>query len=349
MVLAIGSMAVKAVFNGSGLLSGLAKTGDKLKEVSQRSKSTTTEMKRMQGGAHKLRNALAAIGVGGFTALLLSAPQLAGSLAKIKYEMQQLAWSVGKHLKPALDSVATILQGIRTGDWETVMQGVNDLKNSLIDLAGIAVDIILEPQIGKEATEEVKTDFNNWVDEFKTNLKEKNLWAALWEGSVSAFTWGIEHLGGLYDWLDKIGIKLHNLSKVVTNFLTPEWVKSIGSELLKLETLVGKTFYEPLGLNFGTGSEKSPEWGGASGHTNSTGFGGSYQVGGYVPKTGLYNLHAGETVTMKGSSGSSNNGSANITVDFSNANINLASGIEIDQFADMISRKIADRQNTLTY
>ena len=42
MVLAIGSMAVKAVFNGGGLLSGLAKTGDKLKEVSQRSKSTTT-------------------------------------------------------------------------------------------------------------------------------------------------------------------------------------------------------------------------------------------------------------------------------------------------------------------
>ena len=90
----IGSMAVKGVFQAGSLLSGLGSMGGKLKEVQQRSKSTTTEMKRMTKGAHTLRNALAAIGIGGFTALLLATPQLAGALAKIKYEMMRIAWSV---------------------------------------------------------------------------------------------------------------------------------------------------------------------------------------------------------------------------------------------------------------
>jgi hypothetical protein len=39
---------------------------------------------------------------------------------------------------------------------------------------------------------------------------------------------------------------------------------------------------------------------------------------------------------------------SNVTVDFSGANINLASGVEIEQFADVVSMRIAEKQQSLT-
>ena len=335
MVINIGSMAVKAVFNGAGLLSGLGKTSDKFKEVSQRSKSTTTEMKRMQHGAHTLRNALAMIGVGGFSALLMTAPQLAGSLAKIKYEMQQLAWSIGKHLKPSLDAVSTILRGIRTGDWSTVITGVNELAQSLINLAGVGVSKILDPIIGKENADKIKTDFNNWISEMIIIAEEANLWAALWHGGVSFTKWLEDNQDLLNNWCDTFNKKFDELATKLTDFITPEWLKEIARSLDAFDDWVGRNTFDKLGINL---------------YELSGGILGKKQIGGYVPQTGLYNLHAGETVTMKGSNGMSNNvGSSNITLDFSGANINLASGIELDEFANQISLKIAERQNTLTY
>jgi hypothetical protein len=77
---------------------------------------------------------------------------------------------------------------------------------------------------------------------------------------------------------------------------------------------------------------------------------GEYQTGGMVSKTGMYKLHTGETVTMQGSSPSgANEGPTEINIDFSGTNIHLASGIELDQFADAISNKIAERQHSKTY
>jgi hypothetical protein len=317
MVLNIGSMAVKAVFNGAGLLSGLGKTSDKFKEVSMRSKSTTTEMKRMRGSAHKLRNALAAIGVGGFTALMMSAPQLAGSLAKIKYEMTQLAWSIGKHLKPTLDSVATILRGIRTGDWSTVIQGVSDLANSLLTLADKAITVTLDTIFGEGTAKKTKIDFNNWITSLEEAWDTRDLPGLIKVGLWEPFEWASTKLGdfqrGMMTELegergDEKGARARGAIKTGVDF-----IKSIG------------------------------DW--QRGTVD-----GSMQIGGYVPQTGLYQLHAGETVTMKGSSGMKDgSGSSNITLDFSGANINLANGIELNEFANQISLKIAERQNSLTY
>ena len=90
----VGSMAIKGVFKAAGLLTGLGSTINKLKKTQMTSKSTTTEMKRMTNQTHLLRKALAMIGVAGFTNLLMQTPQLAGSLAKIKNELTQLAISI---------------------------------------------------------------------------------------------------------------------------------------------------------------------------------------------------------------------------------------------------------------
>jgi len=74
----------------------------------------------------------------------------------------------------------------------------------------------------------------------------------------------------------------------------------------------------------------------------------SYQTGGTVPMTGLYRLHEGETVIPRGGKVEKSN-ETSIIVDFSGANINLASGIKLEEFADEISRQIASRQERLTY
>jgi hypothetical protein len=321
-------MAVKAVFNGGGLLAGLGSTSNKLKEVQHHSKSTTTEMKRMKGGANKLKGALAAIGVGGFAALLMTTPQLAGSLAKIKYEMQRLAWSVGKHLKPSLDAVATILQGIRTGDWSTIIQGVKDLTNSVIDLIKNAGTFVIDLVFGEGTFDGLLKGFTDWIDRMWTAWQEGDLL-----GLISAM---MEPVKWLQDIFVDIGEFLFNMGKnAIDNFIA-------GFKSAPLTTLYDtiKSFL-PAGIK------------------PLIGFGervlerevlGTRQLGGYIPQTGLYQLHAGESVTMKGSSGmNGSNGSSNITLDFSGANINLAGGIELNDFADSISKKIAEKQQSLTY
>lgn len=340
-------MAIRGVFQAGGLLSGLGSTGTKLKEVQQRSKSTSTEMKRMTNQSNLLSKSLAAIGIAGFSALLMTTPQLAGALAKIKSEMQRIAWSIGKHLKPALDAVATILRGIRTGDWSIIKKGLEELGDAAWEAAGKIASAILDPIFGKETADQLKTDFANWLAEMAMIAKEKNLWSAIWHGAGTGVIWFIENLDMLNDWCDTFNTKFGEWADTLTNFVTPEWMKAMARDIEKFDDWVGKVAYKPLGIDL-------YEWsGGILGRpemtsTDDEGFGGGYQTGGHVPRTGMYKLHAGETVTMQGSTppgGATNE----IILDFSGANINLASGIELNDFADAISNKIAERQSNLTY
>lgn len=316
MVVQLGSMAIKGVFKAGSMLSGLGKTSGKLKEVKQRGKSTTTEMKRMTGQTHLLSKAMAAIGVAGFSALLMTTPQLAGSLAKIKHEMTMLAWSIGKHLKPALDAVATILRGIRTGDWETVKKGVEELAKAVWDLAAAAGTYVLELVFGKKPVEEAKADLLRWWEKIKK---------AFYDGDGGKFVvtlvfepikWAVDRLNAYWE-----KVRAEAEAHRVRGSEGP--ARSLGS--------VAEEYIARV-----------------------TGFGantlGEGQTGLNVPRTGMYKLHAGETVTMRGSTpGEAAGGSTNITLDFSGANINLASGIELDQFAETISNKIAERQHSMTY
>ena len=321
----IGSMAIRGVFQSGGLLSGLGKTSGKLKEVQQRSKSTTTEMKRMTSGANEVKKALALIGVAGFSALLMTTPQLAGALAKIKHEMQRIAWSIGKHLKPVLDAVATILRGIRTGDWSVIIQGVKDLVSEVGKLVAKAgkyvIDLVLEVPFFAGLWE----DFTGWIDRMKTAWEEGDL-LGLISGMMEPAKW----LQGIFD---SIGEFLFNMGKnAIEKFI--EGFKSSPTTAL----------YDTIMALLPAGTKPMVEFGGRVVDREL----GKGQTGLHVPRTGMYNLHAGETVTMRGST--PNGGGANeIIIDFSGANINLASGIQLDQFAEVLSNKIAERQSSLTY
>jgi uncharacterized membrane protein YgcG len=385
MVVALGSMAIKGVFKAGSLLSGLAKTATGLKQAAQRSKSTTTEMKRMTGQSHLLSKAMAAIGVAGFTALLMTAPQLAGSLAKIKYEMMRIAWSIGKHLKPLLDVVAKILRAIRTGDWEMFKSAVKEAWGIVKTMAINAYNFLktnVYPKLVSFWREELKpgiiwafttawekikgylpqwvVDIANWTYNIGVAIKDKD-WGAIWGALIEPLEWAWNKfkdtkLGGMITgFLEKIKEYSGPIREAIETLIN--W-KDVGKEIWKgiwegiKEGMRGKgNFGKAIDRELGTG--RKVEFGG--GKSGGKGFGGSWeldkgQTGLHVPREGLYHLHAGETVTMQGSTpGGAAGGSTEIIIDFSGANINLASGIELDQFADAISNKIAERQHSKTY
>jgi len=348
MVVALGSMAIKGVFKAGSLLSGLGKTAGKLKEVKQRGKSTTTEMKRMTSGANMLKGALAAIGVAGFSALLLTTPQLAGSLAKIKHEMTMIAWSIGKHLKPALDAVATILRGIRTGDWDTVKKGVQELATAVWDLVAAAASLVIDAVFGEGAAAKAKTDFDNWIDTLKKAWDEGDAKKFVVTLVLEPIKWVLARVD---EWLKSIA------KQVETSEGKKKLTDSLIAKLSFISPGIGgaKASYDlwkSFGANkLGDGQHRGDplsrlnEW-----QTNLTKKAlGTGQTGLNVPRTGMYRLHAGETVTMRGSTPEGGSGSTDITIDFSGANIHLASGIELDQFAEALSNRIAERQHSLTY
>jgi len=335
----IASMAVKGIFKAGSLLGGLSKMGAKLKEAGARSKSTTTEMKRMTGHARMLAGALTGISVAAFTALMMQAPQLAGSLAKIKTEMMLMAYAVGAKLKPALDAVGTILRGIRTGDWTVIKQGIKDLTDAIIKLAAEAGSVVMDFIFGEGSAAKVKTDFNNWIEELKTAWEEGDLIGLikglLWDPAewllTNAYEWGYNHLG-----------------PAIADVVKGAWdaAKDLYGGAFKFGGRVAERYAGAEGI-WG----HLPDWA-HPGYDKESGqfYRGSRQTGGYIGQTGMYRLHAGESVTMKGSSGwddSYGRGSSNITINFSGATINASTDEQVRDLASRVGNEIAIRQQSL--
>lgn len=192
MVVAVGSMLVSGVFRAGGLLTGLAKTVTGLKQTEKEGKSTETEMKRMSGTAKKLGGALALIGAGAFTGLMMTAPQLSAALFRIKIQLKLIAWSIGKHLKPLLDAVGKILHGIRTGDWSMIIDGIKDAWNAIKGLVGAAWEWLKKVYNSIwEELDKVGIDkpgwiiwIENWILELERIIKEKD-YNALWDWVIA--------------------------------------------------------------------------------------------------------------------------------------------------------------------
>lgn len=257
-IAAVGSMMVSGIFKGGSLLTGLGSMVSKFKNAQQEGKSTGTEMKRMTGHANLLRNALAMIGVGGFSALLMQTPALAGGLVKIKTEMMLMANIVGRALKPALDDVATILQGIRTGDLSKIKQGISDLTSDLLKLTGKIVTVIIEPVIGGEATETVKTDFKNWLGDLKMILDEEgpsfNFMSKLFITPLK-WVWNNREtiLSTLKDIMDSVS------GKLFPGFREDSPLDKLTKGLYGLDRWVGQSVYDVTGVNIPGGQEIETE------------------------------------------------------------------------------------------
>jgi len=286
MVLNLGSMAIRGVFKGASLLGGLASTVTGLKGATRHGKSTRAEMKRMTGASNMLGKSLALIGVGGFTALMMSAPQLAGALAKIKLNVQLIAWAIGKHLKPLLDSVAKILTGIRTGDWSMILEGLKDAWASIKTLAWDTWVWLKETYTGiwdqllggDEAKPQWIKDIENWVLGLETIIVNKD-WGAIWNHIKEPFVWMWENIkwGPIMNTIaNAIASQTAALAKIGEAIFDGIWagfmnklysIPGVGLDLLKAG---------PMKRGIAADMERynSASWGG--GEAGSKGFGGSW-------------------------------------------------------------------------
>ncbi len=314
------SMAVKGVFKAGGLLSGLSTTAAKLKEAGMRSKSTTTEMKRMAGHAKKLGMALTGISVAGFTALMLSAPQLAGSLAKIKTELTLMAYAVGAKLKPALDAVGTILRGIRTGDWTVVKQGVKDLTTALFELMAIPGTFIIDLIFGEGTAEKTREDLFRWLDGLKTEWEAGDLPGFLWKLIADPAIW-------LMDRLAEAKKKIMAwASGIVIRFVTDISTKGLSTTLRNLP-VIGKM------MQFG-GYDRAVEQ--KVENMQKYGTAAEPWAGGGMSTYGpTMNIPANERL------------SPNINIDFKGANITTTSEEDVKVLAERVAMAIATSQQAL--
>lgn len=349
MPIAVGSMLVKGIFKGGSLITGLAQTVTGLKQTEQEGKSTRTEMGRMTGVTKKLAGAFALIGVGGFTALMMTAPQLAAALFKIKMQLKLLAWSIGRHLKPLLDSVSKILKGIRTGDWSMIADGLRDAWSAVKGLISTAWDWI--KSVYKSIWDQLLsgidkpqwvTDIENWVLELERIIKEKD-WAALWTWAIAPFkaVWNkfLEtEMGGM------VGKLLEEITKEEASIISIGTY--IGEGILKG---IYSTLTDPLSNLLSM--KKTRDTIHEQVTVDKRGFGGGWQTAGMIPTTGLYHMHAGETVTSAGSAHHGTNASGNTTInlDFTGAEFKLASGVDIQTFAETLSEQIAASQQDVNY
>jgi hypothetical protein len=232
-IAAVGSMMVQGVFKGGSLLSGLSSMVGKFKGAQQEGKSTGTEMKRMTGHAHMLRNALALIGVGGFTALLTQTPALAGGLVKIKTEMMLIANAVGRLLKPSVDAVAKTLQGIRTGDWGKIKEGVADLSAELVILAGAAASIVVDFIWGEGTGAKMLESITTWSEELHKAWDDNDLGAFVVTLVVAPMQWVWDKL------INFFGDLRNEVDRIIRETATSVVTEGVG-ETLRQMPIVGK-------------------------------------------------------------------------------------------------------------
>lgn len=349
MVLAVGSMLVRGVYKGGELLTGLAKTVTGFKQTGKEGKSTETEMKRMSSTAKKLGGALALIGVGGFTALMMTAPQLSAALFRIKMQVRMIAWAIGRHLKPLLDAVGKILKAIRTGDWSMLWNGIKDAWNAIKGLVNTAWDWLkrvynsLWDELGKKGIKKPGWIIwiENWILELERIIKEKD-WNSLWD-------WAISPLKVVWD--------LFMATKV------GGMVKSLLDEIVKEEA----TF-----ISIGTFIWKGIWKGITDGIANSTigkalGFGADHEHFKDVGGSHGWGDVAGVTETMNWAKGDlavppkykplsedrkspTNIEKQEIMLNFAGAHFDLAGGeAEIQSFAERIATYIAATQQDVKY
>ena len=144
MALEIGSMLIKAKFDGGNIISGLADMNSKLKGATLAGKSATTEFMRMKGTLVGLA-AAAGLSAGVLLAMLTNAvmqsPFLAAALAKLKNEFMLFGNAIAKHVAPILEKLVDLIRWLRQ-KFEALPDPVQSVIVKGIILSGVILGLI---------------------------------------------------------------------------------------------------------------------------------------------------------------------------------------------------------------
>lgn len=116
MVLNVGSMLVKAKFDGGSIITGISNVITRLKSTELTSKSLNTEFGRMKGTLLGLAT-VAGLTTGGILAMLTSAimqsPFLVAALEKLKIQFMLFGNTIAKHVAPIMEKFVNLIKWLR--------------------------------------------------------------------------------------------------------------------------------------------------------------------------------------------------------------------------------------------
>jgi hypothetical protein len=288
----------------------------------------------------------------------------------MKTTFQLLGWEITKVLKPIFDWLANKLGDLY--DWFTNLNPkTQEFVSWMAILGTIAATAALGilsfalalKGLGLIGILAAIETFVGWIVAAGTAFLTSNVAlvaAGLALGAISGFiaVMALDELG-ILDWIADLGAGFRDaldsgnlLADALNLIMTP--LSIIGDLILVMVTdKTMEDFWKDMDKVADSARNMADALKSAFGFDKPADFSMSAVEGEYatgtlaVPSTGLYKLHAGEAVSPAGTSdrrGASGGGPVNIVVDFSNAAISLASGIDLDTFADTISNRIAERQ-----
>lgn len=364
----VGSMEVVGVYKDGGLQTNL-------KIIGSITKSLKVEYQRMTAVAVAAGEAIAGMGrrlLDSITNALTSSPFLIGAITKIKTFLGLLAWEISKVLLPILEWLADKIEDLyhwfkdlnpevkKAISWFVILAGALGGTAIAAKLLGVPLAFIkgvIGSVIGKLAA----------LATFLLGAKVAALGLHVALGLVIGLL-GVMVLDelGVLDWIADLGKNFRDsrddgnlLADAITAILAPlalfgdlilvlvtdktmeDFWKDVDTVTASLERLWDalNVFNTPV---YDFLREKVANLGGFS--SDEKGFGGSWATGTIaVPGDGWYKLHAGEQVSSA-NTGSRAEKAVNIILDFTGTVVNLASGMDLDDFANTVSRKIADQQ-----
>lgn len=216
----------------------------------------------------------------------------------------EMIWN--NYIKPGWE----IIKNVGTWLWETI---IKPSWNFLLGVGSFIWDLIVSGF-------EIIVNFGIWIWEQIVKpsweyLKKVGVW--IWEKIIQP-SFNFLKDAGLWIW-EKVIEPAFNFLKDVGSWLWDQIIKPAFSFLMNIGDWIWDLIKNSVGSIFG-GKEE-----------------GSRAFGGSIPKTGLYKLHAGETVS-RGNSTTVNN-TPNIT-------INVQGGSVSDEIIDEIARKLTGTLNT---
>lgn len=365
----VGSMDVVMNYKDNGFRAGLAQAKAWLMETKQSSKSVKVEMTRLGAAALATGVYIAKLGkriMNMMTNTLADSPFLIGAMTRIKTTFQLLGWEITKVLKPIFDWLADKLGDLydwftdlnprvqKFVSWITILGTV--AASAILGIGGIALTL---KGLGFAGLLTAIESFVGWVVGIGTAFLASEAFVAAMGvslGIVAGFiaVMALDELG-ILDWISDLGAGFRDaldngnlLADALNLIMTP--LSVIGDLILVMVTdKTMEDFWKDMDKVADSARNMADALKGAFGFDKPANFSMSavdgYAVGTMaVPSTGMYKLHAGETVNPAGVSRGSSGGSTNIVVDFGNAVINLASGIDLENLADTISNRIAEKQ-----
>jgi hypothetical protein len=368
----VGSMEIVGIYEDAGLLAGLQSTAQRLQENVEEAASLQEEIDHVRTVYEEAASA-AGLALGFLNMLknaIGSSPYLIGALTRIKTDLMLMGWALTKHLKPAFDLLADAIHALRKGDWGFFKEKAKEAWDYFVDVTKKAWNWIKEhsPEWISNIMETLESIADRIVN---FDWKEKGLWAGfknaiktMWYEVIDPLLpeWLSDLISAVGSWINENGDTIATTFNHIWDLISwndagqaiirdiwqgiKDWKTSKNAEWDRWWRNVGFGWADSLVEGF-KAAFKLPAIGS---YPSGMDFPGRAIGSAVIASTGLYEVHAGEEIIPANSSRqTSQSPETNIILDFAGAEINLASGIDLDSFASTVSRRIADNQSWEAY